>query len=210
VHYFTSDPTAPDRPRDVEFTVGGVAYRLRTGAGVFSADRLDPGTGVLLRKAPLPVRSGVFLDLGSGYGPIACVLADRLPGATVYAVDVNARARELVARNAAAVGAAGRVIAAAPDDVPDDVVFDEIWSNPPIRIGKDELHDMLDRWLPRLGPDGTAWLVVARHLGGDSLHKWLAGRGWQVARHASQQGYRVLAVTRPSPADLLPVDRGDT
>ena len=119
----------------------------------------------------------------------------------MYAVDVNSRALDLVRRNAEAVGVADRVIAAGPDEVPAGVTFDQIWSNPPIRVGKAELHEMLNRWLPRLtrpsGPDdpgGTAWLVVARHLGGDSLHRWLTESGWSVERHASQKGYRVLRV----------------
>jgi len=195
-HYFTPVPEVRERVREVEFTIRGQTYRLTTSSGVFSADRLDPGTAVLLRKAPLPAGDAarILLDLGCGYGPITCVLAATALTSTVYAVDVNRRALDLVRRNAAAIGAADRVIPATPDEVPADVTFDEIWSNPPIRIGKVELHDMLDRWLSRLAPDGAAWLVVARHLGGDSLHAWLVKRGWAVERHASQKGYRVLRV----------------
>ncbi|MFG1950015.1 class I SAM-dependent methyltransferase [Micromonospora sp. NPDC048830] len=197
-HYFTAEPTATARPREVEFTVAGREYTLTSAGGVFSADRLDPGTAVLLRKAELPGRdvSGPLLDLGCGFGPITCVLADSAPAATVWAVDVNQRARELTAANAARVGAAGRVRVAAPDDVPDGLTFAQIWSNPPIRIGKEGLHELLSRWLPRLAPDGVAWLVIARHLGGDSVHRWLAEQGWRVERHASQKGFRVLRVNR--------------
>ncbi|MGN9906168.1 class I SAM-dependent methyltransferase [Phytohabitans sp. LJ34] len=194
-HYFSAQPSVGVRRRDVEFTAGGREYALVAAGGVFSADRLDPGTAVLLRKAALPGAgaTGPLLDLGCGYGPIACVLATSAPSATVYAVDVNERARALAAENATRLGAANLRVAA-PDEVPEDVRFAEIWSNPPIRIGKPELHAMLDRWLPRRAPDGVAWLVVARHLGGDSLQKWLEERGHRVARHASQKGYRVLKV----------------
>lgn len=194
-HYFSAQPSVGQRRRDIEFTAGGREYALVAAAGVFSADRLDPGTAVLLRKAPLPAPGapGPFLDLGCGYGPVSCVLAMSAPGATVYAVDVNERARALAAENAARLGA-GNVRVAAPEDVPEDVRFAEIWSNPPIRVGKAELHAMLDRWLPRLAPGGVAWLVVARHLGGDSLQRWLEERGHRVERHASQKGYRVLKV----------------
>ena len=197
-HYFSAEPGAPRRRRDVAFTVDGREYPLHADGGVFSAGRLDPGTAVLLRKAELPTTgtTGALLDLGCGYGPIACVLATVAPGSTVYAVDVNARARELTAENAVALGIADRVRVAAPDDVPQDVLFAQVWSNPPIRVGKEELHAMLDRWLPRLAPDGLGWLVVARHLGGDSLQAWLVERGWRVDRYASQKGYRVLRVTR--------------
>jgi 16S rRNA (guanine1207-N2)-methyltransferase len=195
-HYFSSEPTAVADERTVTLAVAGRELRLTASAGVFSASRVDPGTAVLLRKAPLPRRGGTFLDLGCGYGPISAALATSAPDATVYAVDVNARALQLVAANAAAVGAAGRIVPVRPDDVPDGVVFDELWSNPPIRVGKPALHGMLSRWLPRLVPGGTAYLVVARNLGADSLHDWLVGEGWPTDRLASQKGYRVLAVHR--------------
>ena len=197
-HYFTAEPGTPVHRREVEFTVAGRDYTLAVANGVFSPGRLDPGTAVLLRKADLPTdaNAGAMLDLGCGYGPIACVLAAEAPAATVYAIDVNSRALQLAAENAATVGAAGRVHVSTPDEVPADVTFSQIWSNPPIHIGKAELHALLDRWLSRLAPDGVAWLVVNRHLGGDSLHAWLEDRGWHVYRQASQKGFRVLRVTR--------------
>ncbi|MBQ1026877.1 class I SAM-dependent methyltransferase [Micromonospora sp. C95] len=197
-HYFTAEPNAPAQAREVQFTVAGRDYTLASASGVFSATRLDPGTAVLLRKAELPgiATTGDLLDLGCGFGPITCVLATVAATATTWAVDVNERARQLTAENAARLGLSDRVRVTAPEEVPADLRFAQIWSNPPIRIGKDELHQMLLRWLPRLAPAGVAWLVVARHLGGDSLQSWLVEQGWQVARHASQKGFRVLRVTR--------------
>lgn len=196
-HYFTGSPESPAAQRHVEFQVAGRPLRLLAASGVFSAGRLDPGTAVLLRKAPLPKGPGVYLDLGAGYGPIACALASSAPAARVYAVEVNSRALELLRRNARNLGVADRLTAGTPDEIPDDVTFDQIWSNPPIRIGKSALHALLDRWLPRLRPDGVAWLVVARNLGGDSLQARLTAQGWRVDRHASQKGYRVLRVRPP-------------
>jgi 16S rRNA G1207 methylase RsmC len=195
-HYFSAEPAAPARRGEIEFAVGGRAYRLTVASGVFSAGRLDPGTAVLLRKGDLPAAatSGVLLDLGCGYGPIACVLASESPQAEVWAVDVNSRARELTAENAGRLELGVRV--AAPDEVPPEVTFDQIWSNPPTHVGKAELHSLLERWLPRLAPDGVAWLVINRHLGGDSLHAWLVERDWAVERVASQKGFRVLRVRR--------------
>jgi 16S rRNA G1207 methylase RsmC len=196
-HYFSIRPETAKRRRTVAFSVGGREFSLVATSGVFSAGRLDPGTAVLLRKAPLPAPQaiGPFLDLGCGYGPIACVLAVSAPAAMVYAVDVNTRALELVWENAGAMGAADRIRAVTPDEVPDEVMFQQIWSNPPIRVGKSDLHEMLRRWLPRLAPGGEAWLVVARHLGADSLCRWLVDQGCQVNREASQKGYRVLRVS---------------
>lgn len=197
-HYFTAEPSTSVERRHVEFTLSGREFRLVAATGVFSAGRLDPGTAVLLHKAPPPApdTTAALLDLGCGYGPITAALATAAPVATVYAVDVNRRALDLVRENATALNVIDRVRAVTPDEVPPDVTFAEIWSNPPVRIGKGELHQLLLRWLPRLAPDGVAWIVIARHLGGDSLQRWLIERGWSAERQASQKGYRVLRVTR--------------
>src|SRR5690349_20470720 len=122
-HYFTAEPSAAPARRTVEFSLVNREFRLQAAGGVFSSTRLDPGTSVLLHKASLPRAdaAGPLLDLGCGSGPIAVVLATVAPSATVYAVDVNRRALELVAENAATVDAAERVIAALPDGVPDEI-----------------------------------------------------------------------------------------
>jgi 16S rRNA (guanine1207-N2)-methyltransferase len=196
--YFDATPVVASRPGQVELTLPDGQMTLAVDRGVFAVGRVDPGTVALLRAAPAPPRSGELLDLGCGYGPIALTLARRSPGATIWAVDVNQRALDLTRSNAAALGLR-TVRAVLPDDVPGEVEFGTIWSNPPIRIGKDALHELLSRWLPRLGPDGEAWLVVHRHLGGDSLAAWLAAEGWFTRRHASKKGYRILQVRRADP-----------
>ncbi len=195
-HYFTPSPSGAQTRHPVTFRVHGHELTLIAGRGVFSAARLDLGTAVLLRESPVP-EQGTVLDLGCGYGPVAIWLAVRSARLLVWAVDVNERARALTSENASAYDLGQRVVVAAPEQVPESLRFDEIWSNPPIRIGKPALHDLLERWLPRLKPDGVARLVVARNLGADSLARWLAERGHQVARSASSKGYRVLEV-RPS------------
>jgi 16S rRNA (guanine1207-N2)-methyltransferase len=197
-HYFSAVPTAPSHPVSVDLRLADMELSLLADRGVFSGDRVDPGTMALLRKSPAPPASGDLLDLGCGYGPIACVLGRRSPAARVWAVDVNTRALELAAANAGSNGALN-VRVARPDEVPADVVFSGIWSNPPVRVGKAALHDLLSTWLARLGLGASAWLVVNRHLGADSLSAWLEGRGYEVHRQASKSGYRVLQVSsRPS------------
>ena len=192
--YWTDSPDVASRPSEVDLLLPDVDLRLTTDRGVFSADRVDRGTRYLLLEGPdLPTGPVDLLDLGCGYGPIACTLASRRPEARVWAVDVNERARDLCRANAAAAGLAN-VEVAAPDDVPVDVRLAAIWSNPPIRIGKPALHDLLTRWLDLLTPDGTAHLVVQRHLGADSLARWLDDRGWATERRGSRKGFRLLDV----------------
>ncbi|HEY2315130.1 MAG TPA: methyltransferase [Streptosporangiaceae bacterium] len=193
--YFAEQPAAAHRPGTVHVVLPDTHLTLATDSGVFSPGRLDPGTRLLLETAPPPPADGDLLDLGSGYGPLALVLASRAPAARVWAVDINRRALELCERNAAEAGLAN-VRCRLADDPEVPTTYQLIWSNPPIRIGKDALHQMLTTWLGRLAPGAAAYLVVQRNLGSDSLQRWLAEAGWQAARVAARAGYRVLEVRR--------------
>jgi 16S rRNA G1207 methylase RsmC len=189
--YFEESPGVASREAVVPVVLSDVSFTMRTDRGVFSHGRLDAGTALLLRSVPPPPRTGRGLDLGCGAGPIALTMALRSPALDVWAIDVNERARALCAANAAAAGTTNVTVAA---DVADDVRFDVIWSNPPIRIGKDALHQLLRSWMGRLAPTGHAFLVVQRHLGADSLHRWLLAEGHPTDRIASAKGYRVLQI----------------
>ncbi len=200
-HYFAADPRSVEKRLPVDVSVWGHDLRLQSASGVFSAGRLDPGTAVLFRETGPPTRPGTYLDLGCGYGVIACALAAVVPDAQVWAVDVNERALRLCQDNADTLGVADRVHVAMPEGVPDGMVFDEIWSNPPIRVGKPALHALLLSWLPRLSADGRAVLVVSKNLGADSLQRWLVGQGFGCSRLGSAKGFRVLEV-RPPPSPV--------
>ncbi|MFI5957195.1 class I SAM-dependent methyltransferase [Cryptosporangium sp. NPDC051539] len=190
-HYFSAQPTAKSARRQVRLALRDVQAGLTTDTGVFSPTAVDAGTVVLLETVPPPPATGDLLDLGCGYGPITVTLAHRAPGATVWGVDVNERARDLARLNTAGLA---NVRIEETGGVPDDVRFAAIWSNPPIKVGKPVLHGMLRQWLPRLTADGVAYLVVQRHLGADSLHRWLESEGFPTDRLASRKGYRILAV----------------
>ena len=184
------------------------AGALETAGATFSPGGLDKATAILLEEVPDPPATGDLLDLGCGWGPIALSLALDSPHATVWAVDVNERALDLVRRNSAALGLTN-VNAALPHDVPDDIVFRTIRSNPPIRVGKHELHGLLERWIPRLDHRSDAWLVVQRNLGSDSLQRWLAASfpdGYSVQRAATGKGFRVLRVRKHGSVPTESVD----
>jgi 16S rRNA (guanine1207-N2)-methyltransferase len=196
--YFTEHPAARPRPGSVHVVTQDLHLELATDSGMFSPTRLDPGTRLLLDTAPPPPAEGELLDLGSGYGPLALVLAARSPGARVWAVDVNTRALELCAANAGRAGLAN-VRCVTPEDPVLPRTFALIWSNPPIRIGKPALHGLLAAWLARLQPGAAAFLVVQRNLGSDSLQRWLEREGWPAERVAARSGYRVLRVVQAGP-----------
>lgn len=199
-HYFSASPEGELVLRRISVHLAGRDLELTTSNGIFSPERVDVGTQVLLGNVPAPPPGGQLLDLGCGWGPIALSLALESPRATVWAVDVNQRALDLVRRNAESLGL-GNVNAVTPDDVPVDIEFMTVWSNPPIRVGKNELHAMMLRWLPRLEPGTDAWLVVQRNLGSDSLHRWLQAElphDFAITRAATNKGYRVLRARRRS------------
>lgn len=194
-HYFDETPGVDSDLRSVDVALADVAFTMQTDRGVFSHGHVDTGTALLLREAPTPPARGDLLDLGCGSGAIALTLALRAPEATVWAVDPNERARDLTAENAKRNGITN-VRVCAPDEVPDDIEFATVWSNPPIRIGKTALHDLLDHWLRRLDEAGSAVLVVQKHLGADSLQRWLSEQGFPTERLASRGGFRLLRATR--------------
>jgi len=194
-HYFSADPSGPFKRETFTCEVWGHSLTLDSGAGVFSKGHLDHATAVLFRETEPPV-SGRFLDLGCGYGVIGLAIAKAVPLSDVQAIDVNERALLLAQENARRLGVSGHFVAIRPDQVPSDSTYDEIWSNPPIRIGKEALHELLLTWLPRLVPDGRMVMVVGKNLGADSLQRWLTDQGWPTKRLASAKGFRVLETRR--------------
>jgi 16S rRNA (guanine1207-N2)-methyltransferase len=206
--YFTSEPSAAHRRGSVHVLLPDLHLELETDSGVFSPRRLDPGTRLLLDVAPRPPSSGNLLDLGCGYGPLALALASRAPDASVWAVDVNTRALSLTCANAERAGLPN-VTCVPPDDPGIPRQLDLIWSNPPVRVGKNALHTLLASWLNRLAPGGAAFLVVQRNLGSDSLQRWLVDSGFATERAAARSGYRVLQVSGPGSQVLPAATRGD-
>ena len=200
--YFSEQPSGTEVRRAISAQIWGRELTLITASGVFAADWLDRGTAVLLRTSPIPQGSPRILDLGCGYGPIALAIALNCPGAVIDAVDVNERALALCRENAEALGVADRVRVLRPEQVEPDVRYDEIWSNPPIRIGKQSLHELLLSWLVRLAPDGVARLVVGKNLGSDTLQRWLIEQGYSCERVASSKGFRVLVIRSANQAPV--------
>ncbi|WP_370894237.1 class I SAM-dependent methyltransferase [Janibacter sp. GXQ6167] len=200
-HYFTAQPASDGERRPLRTHLAGRAVEVEVAGGIFSPGGLDKGTAVLFDHVPpppaAPDQKGVYLDLGCGWGPIALTLGLLAPEAQVWAVDVNERALDLTRRNAEALGC-DNVRTALPSEVPEDTRFDLIWSNPPIRVGKAVVHDIMSTWLPRLTPGGEAWMVVGKNLGADSLQRWIGESLPELSaeRMASAKGFRILRVTR--------------
>lgn len=196
-HYFSSQPDTEFTPKQVKVRLAGQDRTVVTAPGIFSPTGIDKGTAVLLDEVPQATGARI-LDIGCGWGPIALTAALESPTSEVYAVDVNERSMQLTRLNAERLGASN-VQVSLPEEVPADIEFDLIWSNPPIRVGKDVLHDIMRTWLPRLVVGGKAYLVVQKNLGSDSLQKWLVnelGADFSVSRYSTSKGFRILLVER--------------
>ena len=200
-HYFSETPGSDFNPKEINVEINGIRVSVETAGGIFSPDHIDQGTAVLLDHLDKVPPGGNLLDIGCGWGPIALSMASRSPHATVWAIDVNERSLELTRRNAARLGLAN-VRACRPEEIPADLKFEGVWSNPPIRVGKAELHAILLAWLPRLAEGCESYLVVQKNLGADSLHRWLEAElpaGFSTIRVDTAKSFRILRVkNRPS------------
>jgi 16S rRNA G1207 methylase RsmC len=196
-HYFSASPDSPSTLREITYQVADREFAVQAASGTFSASKLDPGTSILLSKSDEFPESGNVLDLGCGWGPISLAIATLSPETTLWALDVNARSMELASKNAQKLGLSNIKIVTA-EQVPQDLMFDAIWSNPPIRIGKAALHELLRTWLPRLESGGRAMLVVQKQLGADSLLSWIQTEFPELtaSRFSTDKGFRVLEITR--------------
>jgi 16S rRNA G1207 methylase RsmC len=195
-HYFSEQPQTETTTHPVEFELEGRAFNLTAASGTFSSTRLDAGTRILLKESAYFPAEGTILDIGCGWGPISIAIAALRPATNVIGLDVNARSLELAASNAAQLGLQN-FKAVRADAIAQGLLFDGIWSNPPIRVGKAVLHELMETWIPRLKPGASAMLVVQKQLGAESFQKWLGDNfeGFTVSRHSIDKGYRVIRVT---------------
>lgn len=195
-HYFSENPSAEYSEKTISVKLGQREVTVVTSGGMFSPDHVDTGTKVLLEHIEAAPDQGNLLDIGCGWGPISLALAMARPNTTVWALDVNRRALEITAKNAALLGIKN-IRCVLESDVPADLKFAGIWSNPPIRVGKSVLHGLLKSWLPRLEESAEAYLVVQKNLGADSLLKWMQDEFPLIAseRIDSEKSFRVLRST---------------
>jgi len=197
-HYFSSDPTAPKKTVNILLEVAGTEIAIEAASGTFSSSKLDAGTAVLLKHDNHFPKDGNVLDVGCGWGPIGLSIAKTRAKTKVYGIDINQRSIEQSNLNSTSLGLEN-YWAMHSKDLPEDIRFSGIWSNPPIRVGKKVLHELMETYIPRLEPGGKAMLVVQKNLGADSFQRWLTSRfpEAEVSRLATDKGYRVICLVSP-------------
>lgn len=196
-HYFSEQPAGEFKTKTIVTSINGERVELFTAGSTFSPDHMDTGTAILLEHLSKAPNQGNLLDLGCGWGAIALSLASSCPEATVWATDVNERSLELTRMNAKKLGLSN-IRAVLPSEVPDDLEFTGIWSNPPIRVGKEALHTILTQWLPRLEAECEAYLVVSKDLGADTLLRWIQASFSELSseRIETAKGFRIIRSAR--------------
>ncbi|MGE5606560.1 MAG: class I SAM-dependent methyltransferase [Bacteroidota bacterium] len=191
-HYYSNKPTSAHNYQEFEARIRDVKLKLITDAGIFSKDRLDPGTKLLIEALPLDPNLKKVFDLGCGYGPIGLTIAKLLPGSTIYMSDINERAVELGIKNAQLNGITNVVIK--PGDgfeAFSDEKFDLIVTNPPIRAGKQIIYGLIDQAYQALNNGGRLVLVIKTKHGAKSMEAKLNSVFKEVTELEKGGGYRV-------------------
>lgn len=169
-HYFINDANLKNNPQSYETTLLNKKFIFYTDSGVFSKDRLDYGTRLLIENLPYNELHGKVLDVGCGYGPIGLAVA-KLSNAFVHMIDINIKAIELTKQNALVNGI--KNILAYNSDTYENVneAFDFIVTNPPIRAGKKIVYKIIEEAKDHLNSDGELWFVIRKQQGAESLIK---------------------------------------
>lgn len=189
-HYYTAQPVSRHETHAFTLECAGRALRFETDAGVFSKNKLDAGTELLLKA--LPERfEGRALDLGCGWGPVGACLAARWPDARLVLCDVNERAVGLARENLRRNGLPGEAFCGDGLDAVEGA-FDLIAVNPPIRAGKAVVYRLFAQSAERLASGGALWAVMRRAQGADSAQAYLATLFARVEVVERGGGYRVL------------------
>ena len=170
-HYYTQNPTSEHHERDVKAEIFGMDFTFTTDSGVFSRDGVDPGTRTLIEA--LPDIEGRALDLGCGWGAAGLPVAKKNPGCTVVMTDINERAAELSRKNAKRNGVKNVEIITGDGLESVTGEFAAIFTNPPIRAGKQKIYEMFAQCRDHLVPGGCLYIVIRKQQGAPSALKYL-------------------------------------
>jgi 16S rRNA (guanine1207-N2)-methyltransferase len=170
-HYYTPDPNLPHDLRRIQYSLHGRTLEFLTDVGVFSRQKVDYGSHVLIRILP-PLR-GRVLDLGCGYGSIGICLAVLNPEARIVMADVNRRAVALAEENIHINGVENAEVLESDGFARLDGVFGTIVSNPPVRAGKKVVYSLFAESIRFLEAGGSLWLVMQKKQGAASARNKL-------------------------------------
>lgn len=190
-HYYTADPSVPHDRKTVTLDLDGQTYSFTTDAGVFSRERIDYGSELLLRACPDP--KGKLLDIGCGCGVLGLSMALRFPESCSPCMsDVNRRALDLARENAAHLSIAADIRESDGLAAWEGETFSAIITNPPIRTGKATYYPWFRQAYENLIPGGYFACVVRKSQGGPSVKKELVSIFGSCETLDKSDGYWIL------------------
>ena len=195
--YFSNNPQSQHQEKQLDTVVNGFNLKLITDSGVFSKDRVDYGSQRLVEtfmEEKQVLKGQKILELGSGYGPIVITLAKAFHQASITAVELNERAYHLAQRNSS-LNQVGTIQWLLDDATSVDLngeVFDYVLTNPPIRAGKQTVHQFITHSYKQLKPGGSLWVVIQKKQGAPSLYKHMEDIFGNAEKVKQDKGYWIL------------------
>ncbi|MFD0829677.1 class I SAM-dependent methyltransferase [Neobacillus sp. M.A.Huq-85] len=192
-HYYSRTQKVESDPKYWDFTLKNHRFRFKTDNGVFSKREVDFGSRILIEAFEMPDVEGSILDVGCGYGPIGLTMALTYPERMVHMVDVNERAIELAKENAVlnrienvVIFESDRLMGVKTSD------FAVVLTNPPIRAGKQVVHDIFEQSHEYLASGGELWVVIQKKQGAPSAIEKLKELFSEVETVDKSKGYFVI------------------
>lgn len=188
-HYFENDKNLKSEMREHQIKIFSKSYTFITDHGVFSKEGLDFGTRTLLETVPLTEIKGNVLDLGCGYGPIGIILKDQT-NSEIDMSDVNLRSLHLARMNALKNNVNVNIF---ESNGYENIMgkYDYIITNPPIRVGKKILYELLFKAKEHLNENGELWLVINKDQGAKSLARDLE-KEYEVEIVNKNKGFYII------------------
>lgn len=190
-HYYTDNTNLKSKPTSFCFHYFEHDILFHSDIGVFSKERIDYGSRVLLDAITLSNQKRSLLDVGCGYGTFGICLKKRYPVLEVTMVDVNDRALDLCRQNLVANHIEAKVFQSnGYQNIKES--YDVIVTNPPIRAGKKVVFDILDGSIHHLNQEGELWVVVQKKQGAPSIKKRMLEMFGNCRTVKKDKGYYIL------------------
>ena len=194
-HYFSSKPSSKEQRKELYGKLRGHSIKLITSSGIFSKDRVDDGTRLLIEKCHINNTKGTILDLGCGYGVIGITIKKTFPETTVICSDINERAVRLTTENAALNNVEITTIQSNVYEAIQEKL-DVVLVNLPRNAGKEVCLKMIDGAYERLNKKGTLQVVAKHQRGGKTYKQYMEKTFTNCETIARSNGYHVYKSTK--------------
>jgi len=195
-HYFSKQPQVKSERTTWQTNLRGHHFSFTTDYGVFSREKVDDGSRLLIESFAEPKITGNILDLGCGYGPVGLAVAKTFPRRQVVMADINERAVSLAQHNVKQnqVTNAKVIVSDRFSTITD--TFAAILLNPPIRAGKTVVYSLFTESYDALKKGGELWVVIQKKQGAPSAAKKLEELFGNIKLMTRKKGYHIYKMKK--------------